>query len=335
MQYITASHLVQNGIRHWGRFLKTPVANPLDEFTGLQRMFKSLRTKQWAGFTLVHNDLYAAMILQDARYIKSSEIYIRDRSTGTLHQHSGIGGGSGFVLGSTLLNSAPQFSNKGYHIVFDFGTDAVTIKVDIAATKSAAAFKGELLLSVKGCSHPLVVSARLPQGGSMYTNKIIYAASGYMQCGDKRYDFDPQKDVAILDEHKSHLPYHTTWTWGTFALPADGNFVGANFATRPQYGSEEEESGLWTPDAVEPLSSITFTPAGTRELDKWHIYSADKRLDVVFKPEGYKPVKLNAVVVGIDYEQMFGTYSGTIRGKNKTWSFEGVHGVCERMDMRA
>lgn len=335
MQYITASHLVEDGKRHWGRFLKTPVANPLDEFTGIQRMFESLRTKQWAGFTLVHKDLYAAMIMQDACYIKSSEIYMRDRATGVLHQHAGIGGGKEFVLGNTLLNSAPKFSNNNYVIVFDFKADVVKITVDIAATRTAAAFKGELILNAAGSSHPLVVSARLPQGGSMYTNKIIYAASGYMQCGDRRYDFDPQIDIAILDEHKSHLPYHTTWTWGTFALPTDGNFVGANFAIRPQYENEEEESGLWTPDGVEPLRDITFSPTGTAEKDAWHIFSADKRLDVLFKPEGHKAVKHNALIVGIDYAQMFGTYSGTIKGRSKTWNFEGIHGVCERMDMRA
>lgn len=335
MQYITAGQLVQEGKRHWGRFLKTPEANPLDEFTGVKRMFESLRTKQWAGFTLVHKDLYAAMIMQDARYIKSSEIYMRDRVTGVLHQHAGIGGGKGFVLGNMLLKSSPVFSNKGYHIAFDFSTDTVKITVDIAATKAATAFKGELILNAVRSSHPLVVSACLPKGGSMYTNKIIYAAAGYMQCGDKRYDFNPQVDIAILDEHKSHLPYHTTWTWGTFALPADGNFVGANFAIRPQFENEEEESGLWTPDGVEPLRSITFAPTGTGEKDAWHIYSADKRLDVMFKPDGHKAVKHNALLVGIDYAQMFGTYSGTIKGKNKTWNFEGIHGVCERMDMRA
>lgn len=330
---LTHTKLVENSSRHYGRFERTPIANPLDEFSGLKRIFENLRTKEWVGFDLSHPELHGTMILQDAKYLKSSALYIFDVATGEMNEHEAAS--MDFSLSTDLLHSSPQFQAKNYSIRYEFSDRVAKILIDISATKTAKAIKAEIILDVTKQSKPLVVSAKLPNGGTMYTNKIIFPASGYLQVGEKCYNFEPARDLVILDEHKSHLPYNTEWTWGTFALHADGNFVGANFATRPQLENQEEESCLWTPQAAESLANIRFEKVGTDDNAAWKIQSADGRLDVVFTPLGRKTVKKNFVVAAIDYYQMFGTYSGTIRGAHKTWTFENSHGLCEQMKMRS
>lgn len=327
--------LVEDTTRRWGRFNTTPMANPLDEFTGLKRLFEFFRTKEWVGFTISHPEFHCAMIIQDAKYLMSGELHIYDRATGEQNEYEGTGVGGRDKLTSDLLHASPRFQSRGFYLGYDFTDSNVKVSINMAAKGKTKACKAELLLDAAGSSHPLVVSAKLPNGGSMYTNKIIYPAGGYLQVGEKRYELDPRRDLMILDEHKSHLPYHTQWTWGTFAFPADGNFAGANFAARPQFAHQEEESGIWTPDEVEPLADITFNRQGDAALSPWHIYSADGRLDVTFTPEGIKEVKRNLGLAAIDYYQLCGRYKGTIRGANKTWTFEDIHGLCEQMDMRA
>lgn len=330
-----SSHLVQDSTRNWGRFTRTPIANPNDEFSGFKRLWRQFRTKEWVGFDISHPEIYAAMIIQDAKILKTSEIYFYESNHQLQTEHHAVKVGSNLKISEDLLHSSLKFKTQKYHLEYLFDDQKVVIRIGIPRNGSQASIEAEIILDAQKKSHPLVVSALLPPSGTMYTNKIIFPASGWVKIDDRSYTLEPERDLLIMDEHKSQLPYRTQWTWGTFAYHSEGNFVGANFATRPQYPDQEEESCIWTPDGVEPLSNITFSKMGTDVLSPWKITSEDGRLDVTFTPTGRKVVKENLLVFAIDYFQMFGKYSGTLKGKNKTWTFKDINGLCEDMKMRS
>ncbi|MEV5986169.1 DUF2804 domain-containing protein [Streptomyces sp. NPDC052051] len=333
----TPHRLVEDGIRHWGRLPDRPaVADPLDAYTGLTRRLKSLRLKEWVGFTLLHPDWYSSLIIQDAHYLASSEIYAYDRARGTLHQHAATASGGSPTLPAELLDNACHFARDGYRIDCTFSRASARhrIDIDIAATPKAPAVRGRLELDAAAATPPLSVSSRLP-GGSMYTHKAAFPVSGVLRVGDTEIAFDATRDLAILDEHRSLLPYRTTWLWGTFATPTDvGPVVGANFAARPELPGEPEESCLWTTSGCEPLSDIVFEPASADPTATWHIASQDGRIDVVFEPEGRKQVKHNLGLFAVDYFQLFGHYRGVLRGAEGDFEIKGAHGVCESMKAR-
>jgi hypothetical protein len=209
------------------------------------------------------------------------------------------------------------------------------LRFDIAATATAPAIKGELSLYTERRSGPLSVSARLP-GGKLYTHKALFPAGGSLTVGESAIGFDPSRDMAVLDEHKSLFPYRTRWLWGTLATRVDGAPVGANFCARPLLAGEEEESCLWTPAGCEPLGGITFTPTDAgNPLAPWQVRSADGRLDVTFEPEGRKGVKHQLLLVDIDYYQLFGHYRGTLRALDgQAFDLKAAHGVCESFKAR-
>jgi len=272
------------------------------------------------------------MIIQDAKYMATGELYLYDRGSAAMSDYIAnrllpYGG-----LPANLLQNRCTYAAGGLRLGYDFGADEVLISIDIDGASSNPPVKARLTLDVRRASPPLVVSALLP-GGKMYTNKIIYPASGTIVWGERRYEFDPARDFAILDEHKSHLPYHTDWDWGTFAMPVDGHIVGANLANRPEEPGQQEESCIWTPDAALELSDITFTQTGDDDAP-WKMVSADGRVDVTFTPQGHKGQTLNLGVVAMDYAQWFGHYNGTIGDGKQVWPVENVPGVCERMHAR-
>jgi hypothetical protein len=328
--------LVSGGSRAFGRFPARPDAvNPLDESSRLPRGLRRLRLKEWVGFTLVHPELYSSMIIQDANFLASAEIYAFDRSSGKLHQHAANARGGSLGMPDTLLGSHPVFDKPGYRIEYTFSGDGkrARVQADIAATDKAPAIVADLTLHGDRASLPLSVSSRIP-GGKLYTHKALFPAEGNYRVGDTALTFDPARDLAIVDEHKSFFPYRTNWLWGTMATMTGGSPVGANFAARPGVRGEEEESCVWTPAACEPLSDIRFAQAAD-PTGNWQVSSADGRLDVTFTPEGRKDVKVQLGVFALDYFQMFGTYRGTLRSLDGTeYPLDSVHGVCESFRAR-
>jgi len=327
-----SASLVEHGQRYLGRFEATPLANPLDQFRGPRRAYERFRTKEWVGFTLVHRDMAGSMIIQDAKYMVTGELYVYDRADDVLAQYAANKFLASGKLPANLLQNRCTFTAGAFGLGYDFSDDEVVVAINIAGASENPGVKGRLTLDARHASSPLVVSALLP-GGNLYTNKIVYPADGEIVCGDRRYTFDPSHDFAILDEHKSHLPYRTDWTWGTFAMMADGHIVGANLATRPSLEGQEEESCIWTPEGTRALTDVSFTQTGD-DMSVWHITSADGRIDVTFTPQGHKDHKMNLGILALQYAQWFGHYNGTMRDGDQEWKLENVPGVCERMHAR-
>ena len=329
--------LVVAGTRRYGRLPTRPaVVDPLAEYHGVARARRRLRLKEWVGFTLLHPEVYSSLILQDAHYLAGSEIYVYDRTATVLHQHAANARGGSLNLPHNLMDNSCAIDRPGYHIAYDFSeqTGRHHIKVEIASTGEAPAISGDLTLDATAASAPLSVSSRLP-GGQMYTHKAVYPVAGTLKFGDTTVAFFPERDLAVLDEHRSLLPYRTRWVWGTFAMPTDEGPVGANFVKRPELPGQPEESCLWTPGSCEALADVSFHKRGGDVNAPWLIASADGRLDVVFTPEGRKSVKRRLGVLTIDYFQMFGRYAGTVRADDGTVTVvKDVHGVCESMDAR-
>ena len=338
-----------SGIRRFGRFSARPASvDPLAARSSFPRALRRLRLKQWVGWTLMHPDWACSMILQDAGYLATAELYVAERATGAIHQYAANARGGALGLPSNLFASRIAFHKKGFGLTYDLDCHAGShrVTVDVRAHDGEPAVLGELVLDARSASSDLAVSARLP-GGSMYTTKALFPVSGTLYVGGRRIHFDDTRDVAVLDEHQSILPYRTRWTWGTFAWHDADGLAGANFAARPSVPGQEEESGIWSPGVCEPLSDVGFVPSGRpgpggagaladhEDLDHpWTVRSQDRRLDVVFTPEGRKSVALNLGIVSMDYVQMFGRYRGTLLTQGTERTVVDVPGVLEEMRAR-
>lgn len=334
---MSLSALVTEGVRATGRLPGRPTrVNPLDRYAGPARRLKALRLKQWVGFTLLSPELASSMILQDAGYLASSEIYVRSLRTGALTEHARTVRAGSLRLAERLYGSRPELSVPGYRVAYEWGAEGADHRVTVAVdgTPDEGPVEMSLVLHGGSASAPLSVSSPLP-GGDMYTHKVAFPVSGVVTSGEERFTLDPGCDLALLDEHRTFLPYRTSWTWGTFAQVLPDGTVGANLASRRTVAGSEEESGLWLPGRVEPLSDITFDRSSDGDLATWTMTSADGRLDVTFTPEGHKSVRHQLVLAAIDYHQWFGTYSGVLRGADgDAYEISGARGVCETMRAR-
>lgn len=333
--------LVTDGIRRDGRLDARPRdVNVEDDAGGLLGLARRARLKEWIGFVVLHPEVWMSMIVQDARYLATSDVVVFEPGSGPA-RHQVVRRGSTVALPRVLFPSHAGVSRPGYEVAYDFGADPDGphgVRVDVTASGGGPGVAADLELDGSGSPPPLSVSAPLPGScggrGTMFTHKRIYRVSGTVRVGDREHRLDPERDTAILDEHRSGLPYRTRWVWGTFAAVADGALVGANFAHRLKIPGSEEESCLWTPGAAEPLADVDFDHDPADRLGPWRIRSRDRRLDVTFEPVNREDVVRNLGAVAIDYFMMQGRYTGTIVGLDRTHRIDGAHGVCERMHAR-
>lgn len=336
--------LVADGIRRHGRFASRPVeVDPLDEIGRLWRPLRRLRLKEWVGFAVFHPDVWTSMIVQDAKYLATSEL-ITFRPAGGATHHRVVGRSGAAKLPAALFGHEAGMARPGYEVAYRFDVPGGRhrIRVDVAATAEQPAVGADLELDGASAPPPLSVSAPLPGSPSlaapspsaMYTYKCVYPVSGTLRIGADEYTFDPGRDLAIVDEHRSGLPYRTRWVWGTFAAHVDAAIVGANFAHRPMVPGSEDESCLWSPTAAEALTGVDFAHDPSSPLGPWQVRSRDGRLDVTFEPVNREEVRRQLGVFAIDYFMLQGVYSGTIAVGGRTYGIEAAHGVCERMHAR-
>jgi hypothetical protein len=350
---ITVDALVEHRSQHWGRFTSRPgLVDPLDAFAGPRRAWERFRLKEWVGFTLIHPDWGGSMIIQDAKYLATSEIYGFDRATGELYEHSAAGRGRAVLPARLFDDGRCSFEVNGYRVQYAFDPDRRQhrIMIDIDESSAGPGFRGELQLDAGQACAPLAVSAqlrrqRLGSTPAMFTYKQIFPARGELEIAGHKVGFDPTRDFAIIDEHRTHLPYRADWDWGTFAFGTPAGIVGANLAARTQPAGTEDESCLWSPGgptrpAAEPLMDVTFTPttsdrpAGDGPAPT-QVTSADGRVDLLFSPQGRKRAKHQLVVAAMDYFQECGTWRGTVRALDGArYELDGCPGVLERMHAR-
>ncbi len=307
-------------------------ADPLDGARSPLTPLRRTRLKEWLGVFITHPEWSAGFLLNDAKYLTASDFHAYHWASDTLVTHATSGG---VRLPADVLDRVASATRPGYDICCEFGGDGGThrIAIDLAADDDGPAVRGDLTLDGASASAPLSVSERLPRG-SMYTWKQAFPVSGTLRVGEQTIEYLPTRDVLLVDEHRSLLPYRTDWDWGTFAFPTADGIVGANFASRPHRADQRGESGLWIDGGCEPLGEVTFTPAGDDPLDPWTITSDDGRLEVEFTPRRRKPTLIDYKVVIMDYFMMYGSYRGVLRGARRSHEVRDVHGSCERMHAR-
>lgn len=328
--------LASDGRMILGRHPVRPrAADPLAGAPAPARWLRRLRLKEWIGFFVAHPEWSVSFIMQDAKIASSSDLFAFHHGADRLEHHRGVSGPGSLRLPPVLSTAPCRFSSAGYELEYRFGADGddhgIHIAIDGAGT--SAAVSGELVLHPADASAPLSVAAELPRG-SFYTWKQIFGVDGELRVGRDRIVYEADRDLAIVDEHRSLLPYRTDWTWGTFAFRTDGGFVGANFAARPQRDDQEEESALWFPGVCEPLADVSFRPTSDDPLASWRIESADRRLAVTFTPDRSMDVGQQLGVFAVDYVMRYGTYDGVLVGPDGEVPVTGVRGVCETMHAR-
>ena len=337
----TPPALVEQGRFHCG-FFKRPFRrlNPLDArglCGSLPRPFSFLRLKEWVGFGICHPRLYGALIIQNAKFAASGAAYLYDRIKGSLHEWQIVELPWRVKLPETLWAGESRCGRGRKTMLFshDLEHHRHRVFVDIQDGKGAPRLQADLTFHQDlSRTDSLVVSLPIEPHHHTYTHKSPLHLEGTLAIGDETYSFDPARDLANLDEHRTFFPYRSRWLWGSFATHTrQGHEVMINFIDPMTPKGQPGEDALWVDGKltlIEPPVFIELPEPGA-----FLVKDSGGNIRLRFTPSGSKAEKINYGLISMDYEQYFGAYEGEIVDKNGfVHRIEEAFGALERMAAR-
>lgn len=299
--------------------------SPLDRpASALARHFH-LKQFQFVGLVNEHYTLGCAIV--SLKYISNAFVYLFDRQTGKVLEHSLLqplslhckmsnqpdGGLHRFRKGESEFNfySAPGKKHVeifvGNHIHIDFSVE------------EPAGFQ------------PIAVCTRTGFSGWTYTQKAnALLAQGHIRWHGLDIPVTPDSFFGSTDWSCGYMRRQTAWNWGSLSgiLP-DGRRIGANLAN----GVNETgytENGFWIDGTLAPLGPVNFQFDKHNRQAPWRIHDETGQIDLHFTPQGKRCEKINALVLASNFTQLAGTFDGTLRSRDgQTITLNRISGFCE------
>ena len=136
-------------------------------------------------------------------------------------------------------------------------------------------------------------------------------ASGFMEYGGRRYEFDPAADFGTLDWGRGVWTYDNTWFWGSGNADIDGNAFGFNIGYGFGNTAAATENVIFWNGKAHKLDDVTFHIPESGYTDPWRFSSSDGRFEADFLPVLDRAAKLDFKAIVSDQHQVFGRMSGT------------------------
>ena len=159
----------------------------------------------------------------------------------------------------------------------------------------------------------LVIATPWDKAKHFYYNQKIncMAASGWVEYGGKRYEFDPATDFGTLDWGRGVWTYDNTWYWGSGNAVVNGKPFGFNIGYGFGNTSAATENILFYDGKGHKLDEVTFHIPPDDYLKPWTFSSSDGRFEMTFQPIIDRAALTDVKIIISDQHQVFGKMSGT------------------------
>ena len=145
-------------------------------------------------------------------------------------------------------------------------------------------------------------------------------ASGFVQIGNERYEFEPGNSWAVLDYGRGVWRYNTFWNWGAASGPQNGHTIGLNIGGGWTDGTGMTENGVCIDGRLHKIhTDLRFTYDAGDCMKPWQIDTpGSDRLDLRFEPFFERSTKTDLILLKSNVQQVFGHYNGSFTTEDGT-----------------
>lgn len=343
---MSASYAVVEGIPQPGAFPRA-LTHPNIEDAALApwgipipSALRTLRIKRWWHVAIVHPEVYLGFAIIQAGYAANAFVVAapaaggtpwlqhRERlSTKAVQVAHPVPGGRSFARGKVGQWQIHHAAEEGDHLV--------RVSVEATETQPALDFQGSLH-GGKGVQDLAQLLAD-DEGHLLYTRKAPWPVSGTLRVAGRSYTLDPERDIALVDEHHATYPYRFFWYWATGAgTLTDGRRVALNLCQNPfSVDNQRNENGFWLDGVLHRLPAIQAGLKPEDPMKPWTFADPDDKVSVRFVPHSTFLHLERLVVLESRLLQVRGELEGhvTLEDGRKV-HFAEIPGLCENHQAR-
>jgi hypothetical protein len=275
------------------------------------------RTKRWDYWAIVSPWFAASITYADVDYLGIADVWWADLRSGTSGGRNVVVPGARGIDLPDEPGSAPlRFRSSALELDLvddDRGTDLR------ARWRERDGRTGELDARVERTEGHEALHVVIPwtRRRFQYTAKHqARAATGTVDVGGTVTELGAEDDAwGVLDVGRGRWPYRTRWNWGGGAGRSDdGRVVGLQFGGRWTEGTGFTENGLLVDGRLEKLGDeLRWEYDWAHPMRPWRVSDpVGDRVDVVLAPRFDKHSRTEAVVLGTEVHQVFGTWRGRV-----------------------
>ncbi len=315
----TPDRAVVNGQVQFGRFARPfRELNLLDAKCGIPRFggLRRFRLKEWVDIALVHDDWYLSLALVDTGFLVTSWLHLFDRRSRKSFEHVRKLPPGRLSAPANLWNHSGKMETRGYLVSVHNNLEQQVhrFRVEVNSRGSLPPVAGTLLLHEEPeQTQPLVALLPLGTNRPMFTHKSACPASGALEIGGEKVEFNSDRNVGLLDYHKAYYPRNTFWRWATFAtIDATGELLGVNLTHNViEDDTRFNENCIWHGNSISPVGAARFD-IPKNPTQPWTVRTEDGAVELELTPQGLRRERVNLGLVRSAYDQPYGLYSGTL-----------------------
>ncbi len=300
------------------------------------------RTKRWDYWAILAGDLVVAVTYADLDYLGIADVFwvdlARARSGG---RQVGVPGGHGIAL-PDLPGTAPlRYRSRKLELdIVDAEDGSTSIRArwtERDGTPGALDARVALPAGHESLNVVVPFRERLFQYTSKHQARPV---TGAFTLGGVSRALERAEGGAwgVLDVGRGRWPYRTHWNWGGGAGRAAGGgpVVGIQIGGKWTEGTGATENGILVDGRLTKIGEeLVWDYDWARPMRPWRVRAPSGAIDLTLTPRYDRHVKVNAIVLGTEVHQVFGTWSGTVRPDGSgALRVERIQGFAEESRMR-
>lgn len=298
------------------------------------------RTKRWDYWAVLAPGFAFSITYADVDYLGLATIWWADLARGT-------SGGREVVVPLALGISLPDrpgtrpLRHRGRHSTLEVADEPRGTRLRASWTEAdGTPGEADLVVELPAGHESLNVVIPWSRRRFQYTSKHqARPVHGSVRIGEVSRELGGSDSEAwgVLDVGRGRWPYSTRWNWGGGAgRSTRGSVVGLQFGGRWTEGTPLTENGVIVDGRLCKIGTeLVWEYDWDDPMARWRVANPDGSLEVVLRPVHDRHERVEALVMGTEVHQVFGTWSGHVTAEDGTrHEVEGIPGFAEESRSR-
>ncbi|MFN2425943.1 MAG: DUF2804 domain-containing protein [Candidatus Binatia bacterium] len=278
-----------------------------------------LRKKRWNYWCVQTERYFFAAGIADLDYAATGFVYLVDIRRKVVTERSVVRPfGRGITLGERVGSTAALRSRS---MTFSETHDDNVTQLLVTCDNFD---EGERLSAAIRVIYPddfdtLGVVVPMDHAHFQYTSKhIAVPVAGRVRIGRNEIPFDGVDAFACFDFGRGVWPRSTTWNWGAGSGYVDNANVGINLGGKWTDGTGATENAVFIDGRMIKIhEDLEWSYSSLNYLLSWRVRAPRSgAVDLLFEPIVERKSNVDAVFVRSSVHQVFGIWSGTVRGEH-------------------